>query len=335
LIASSRFRGARDYAAERALYRTQSELENCDMTIIRKSRRIVVGMLAAASMASCFAQQPAAKPATAGAGAARPLQVRVEGAGPPMILIPGLTCDGSVWDQTVNHFKGRYQCHVLSPAGFAGVPPVDGPFIPTMQQAIVQYIRENRLQKPVIMGHSLGGHLALAVAVAAPQEVGPIIVVDGAPATGVLMSPGASKEAIARQTEVMCNAMAAMSQQAFTAQNRMMMARLVQSSATAELLSNRAAKSDVKTVARAMQELMSADLRDAVAGIRSPVLLIGAADYAKDEATRAAVRGGYEAQVAKIPNHKLVMAYDSRHFVMLDVPQWFYNEVEAFLKTSM
>src|SRR4051812_25987236 len=170
------------------------------MTIITRMRGVLAAMLVTACMASCFAQQAAGvSPATA-AAAARPFQVRVEGAGPPMILIPGLTCDGSVWDQTVNHFKGRYQCHVLSLAGFAGVPPVEGPFIPTMQQAILQYIRENRLQKPVIMGHSLGGHLALAVAVAAPQEVGPIIVVDGAPATGVLMSPGASKEAIARQT---------------------------------------------------------------------------------------------------------------------------------------
>ena len=37
-----------------------------------------------------------------------------------MILIPGLTCGGDVWKSTVEHFKDRYECHVLTLAGFAG-----------------------------------------------------------------------------------------------------------------------------------------------------------------------------------------------------------------------
>jgi len=37
-----------------------------------------------------------------------------------MILIPGLSCPGDVWDETVAHYKDRYQMHVLSLAGFRG-----------------------------------------------------------------------------------------------------------------------------------------------------------------------------------------------------------------------
>ena len=48
--------------------------------------------------------------------------VTVTGSGRPMILIPGLSCGGNVWDGTVTHFKDRYECHVVTLAGFAGQP---------------------------------------------------------------------------------------------------------------------------------------------------------------------------------------------------------------------
>lgn len=43
--------------------------------------------------------------------------VRVVGKGRPMLLIPGLTCPGAVWDERVAHYQKQYQCHVISPAG--------------------------------------------------------------------------------------------------------------------------------------------------------------------------------------------------------------------------
>jgi pimeloyl-ACP methyl ester carboxylesterase len=298
-----------------------------------QSYRILVAAaaIAAAASGSAFAQPPINSLASGAVNGSRPFLVRVEGNGRPMILIPGLMCDGTVWSQTVDRFKARCQCHVLSLAGFAGVPPVEGPFIPTMRDAIIQYIRSNRLEKPMLVGHSLGGHLALAIAIAAPQEVGPIVVVDGAPALGPLMSPGTSADTISRQTAAITSAMASMPQNAFAAQNHFTIARLVQNPKTAEWLAQIAGKSDVKTVARAMQEVMTADLRDGCVRIQSPVLLIGAAEYAKDEATQAAVRKRYEDQATKIPNHKVAMAYDSRHFIMLDKPDFFYGLLNQVL----
>ena len=52
--------------------------------------------------------------------------VRVVGKGRPVLLIPGLTCPGAVWDETVAYYQGRYQCHVVSLAGFGGVPAASG-----------------------------------------------------------------------------------------------------------------------------------------------------------------------------------------------------------------
>ena len=56
----------------------------------------------------------------------RPFAVTVTGSGRPMVLIPGLACGGSVWDATVAHYKASYECHVVTLAGFAGQPAIEG-----------------------------------------------------------------------------------------------------------------------------------------------------------------------------------------------------------------
>ena len=53
--------------------------------------------------------------------------VSVVGNGQPVLLLPGVSSSGSVWDQTVQSLKQDYQLHVFNLAGFAGVPaaPMD------------------------------------------------------------------------------------------------------------------------------------------------------------------------------------------------------------------
>src|SRR5215472_6127113 len=77
---------------------------------------------------------------TGGLLAQSPFQVKVTGHGRPMILIPGYSCPGEVWDEIVAHYQDRYQMHVLTLAGFAGVPRVPGPFLENAREAIAAYI---------------------------------------------------------------------------------------------------------------------------------------------------------------------------------------------------
>jgi pimeloyl-ACP methyl ester carboxylesterase len=61
------------------------------------------------------------------------------------------------------------------------------------------------------------------------------------------------------------------------------------------------------------------------------VLLIGAAEFAKDAETRARLHAAYEQQVAAVPNHRVVLAEDARHFVMWDAPDFLWRTMDAFL----
>src|SRR5580658_8822741 len=71
--------------------------------------------------------------------------VKVTGKGAPMILIPGLACSGEVWDSTVAHFQNRYECHVLTLAGFAGQPPIKPPMLEAVRAQLADYIRAKKL----------------------------------------------------------------------------------------------------------------------------------------------------------------------------------------------
>ena len=244
------------------------------------------------------------------------------GHGRPMILIPGLLSSGDAWSSTVDHFKDRYECHVLTLAGFAGQPPIPAPFLQTVRDDVLRYIAEKKLDRPVIVGHSLGGFLAYWIAATAPDKVGPVVTVDGLPYLGALGNPQATPETNRPMAEQMRTMYASFSKEQLAGQSRMAFAQMITDPKEVEEATAWSASSDPATAGQAVYEMMTTDLRDAVASIRTPVLLVGAA---------GSPSALYEAQVAKIPDHRVVMAEHAKHFVMLDEPGFLFSTMDKFL----
>ena len=264
---------------------------------------------------------------------ARAFDVMRVGHGRPMILIPGLLSAGEVWNSVVERYRDRFDMHVLTLAGFAGVPALrTDKYLEAERDAIIRYIRENRLEKPVLVGHSLGAFLAFWVAATAPELVGPIIAVDGVPYLPALgdtsMTPAKAKAQAAQ-----FSAMAA----TFTSEQLGMQVAMVlrtqsRDSSHSAMGARWGRASDGATMGRAMAEMFTTDLRADVAAIRTPVLLIASGfDVTDDRRERVLAR--YAAQVSRIPDRRVVMARNARHFVMLDDPQYLYSVMDEFLST--
>jgi pimeloyl-ACP methyl ester carboxylesterase len=258
--------------------------------------------------------------------------VKITGSGRPMILIPGMGCGGEVWDATVEHFKDHYECHVLTLAGFAGQPAIGAPFLPRVRTELQKYIEDKKLDHPVIIGHSLGGFLAYWLAASAPQKVGPVIAVDGLPFLPQLFNPVATPESMKPVAEQFRAFLGSQSPEAFAASNRKALESMITDPKNLDATDATGKKSDPKAVGQATYEMMTIDLRPMMKDIRTPVLLLGASSDMPDPAKRAAGEAIYRQQVAAIPNHKVVFAPNSRHFIQLDQPQFFYTQVEAFVK---
>ena len=91
--------------------------------------------------------------------------VEIRGSGPDVILIPGLTSGRDVWRTTLGAAPG-YRYHLIQIAGFAGEPVRgnrDGPVMAPVADEIARYIASRRLDRPAIVGHSMGGTLAMMV----------------------------------------------------------------------------------------------------------------------------------------------------------------------------
>jgi pimeloyl-ACP methyl ester carboxylesterase len=123
-------------------------------------------------------------------------QVKITGHGHPMILIPGLASPGAVRDSTVAHFKDHYECHVISLAGFAGTPAqaARGPLLAGVREELAAYILRMKLAHPIIVGHSLGGFLALDLTANHPDLAGQLVIVDSLPFLMGIMKPGATAD---------------------------------------------------------------------------------------------------------------------------------------------
>lgn len=262
----------------------------------------------------------------------------VMGSGRPILLIPGLSCSGAVWNATVERLKASNECHVLTLAGFAGQPPIGEPYMTTVRDAVLRYIDERGLNKPVIVGHSLGGFLAFSLASTVPQKIGPIIAVDGVPFFPALMGgPKVNLESAKAYAEFMRKTMSTQSQEQFQTQNKAFLKSMVKSPDDLEFVAKDSMKSDPPTVALAMYEMMVTDLRPEVAKIQSPVLLIAAGEVSMDGGRtqspdfKKSLIAAYADQIASIPKHELVVAENARHFIMLDQPEFFYTTVEKFL----
>jgi N-formylmaleamate deformylase len=256
------------------------------------------------------------------------------GHGRPMILIPGLLSSGDVWSGTVAHFKDRYECHVLTLAGFAGQPAVPLPFLQTVRDDVLRYIEEKKLDHPVIVGHSLGGFLAFWMAATAPATAGPLVAVDGVPFLPALMDPSATAQSSAPQADPIRKLYGSFTREQLAAQSRRAFAGMIKDPGQVETATGWSAASDPATAGAAIYEMMTTDLRQQIAAIKSPVLLLAAADFAPDTASRKQLVSSYEAQVAKVPQARVVLAERARHFIMLDDPAFLFSTMDAFLKEA-
>lgn len=262
----------------------------------------------------------------------RSFAVKITGKGQPVILIPGLSSSGAVWDGTVEHLKDRYQCHVLTLAGFAGEPRIPAPFLETVRNDLAAYIRDQKISHPIIIGHSLGGFLALWLASHDPDLPGPLVIVDSLPFLPAGSTPSATLETARPMAEMIRSSMAVARPQ-FVTNSVAWVRTMVTKPADFDRVMSWVKDTDPQAAGDAMFDLFSHDLRDDVARIKSPALVLGTWIAYKDYATREEVERRYRNQFAKLKNCKFVMA-NTRHFIMLDDPNWFCQQIDGFLTNA-
>lgn len=106
------------------------------------------------------------------------LSVRVRGRGPPVVLVHGLTANGWIWHAVADSLMASHRVVVPDLAGRgASPPPPGGDYrLETERARLAGVLGELGLRSPLVVGHSQGAALAVALAARGPPLRGLVLV---------------------------------------------------------------------------------------------------------------------------------------------------------------
>ena len=261
------------------------------------------------------------------------ISVVARGSGPDVILIPGLAGHGEEWWGGVSEtLDDRYRLHLVQVNGFAGTAPganVEGPVSAPIAEEIARYIGETGLDRPAVIGHSMGGTIGMMLAARHPGVLGRLMVVDMMPSMAPFFGPaGETPEGLRGiADQARAQILEAPPGTGFIAQ---LFEGMTLNTQMQPVLMRLARESDRRTVADAFHELVVTDMRPELSRITAPVTVL----YAQPpnvpvpaDQFDASMAGLY----ANAPNVTLMRIDESRHFIQWDQPTRFIAEIDAFM----
>ena len=260
--------------------------------------------------------------------------VETRGVGPDVILIPGLASTSAVWDRTARALEGRYRVHLVTVRGFGDVPPsangsglVGGPAAAEVRR----YIAEQGLRRPAVIGHSMGGQIALRVAADAGPRVGRVMVVDASPFFPSLISAGATTGDVEPLARLAYQGLLLFGDEALKTQAGAMGADM--GGAADSLFGTLGWQGgDRRTLAQGLYEVMTVDLRARLPAITAPVTVVYGWS-ADDRSPRSHIDGLFRAGYRSLPHPAAFERIEgAEHMVMIDQPRRFQAAVERFLR---
>ncbi|MDQ2823776.1 MAG: alpha/beta hydrolase [Pseudomonadota bacterium] len=254
--------------------------------------------------------------------------------GRPLILIPGLASGAWAWQNVVRDLARDYTIYVVTLPGFDGRPFAAGDGIEKARAGLRTLIASRQLDHPVLIGHSMGATLSYAVAEDLPEAIGGIVAIDGLP-----VFPGTEQMAPAQRAAMAAGMQAQLSSvdpAAFARQQQSYMRTTgVLDMAQADQLALLTSKSDPVAVGAYVAGVLGLDLRDRLATITAPILLL-APYYGQDPMdarwTADAKVAYYQSLLAGAPHVQVRPVPDARHFIMFDQPQVLNQVLRTYLQ---
>lgn len=106
---------------------------------------------------------------------------REQGQGQPMVIMHGVFGSSDNWLTQSKMLSQHYRVMSLDLRNH-GQSPHDNTFdYPSMANDLMLFIKEHKLESPIVVGHSMGGKVAMNFAVAHPDMLEKLIVVDISP----------------------------------------------------------------------------------------------------------------------------------------------------------
>ncbi len=261
------------------------------------------------------------------------ITVTVQGKGPDVILIPGLTSSPAAWKYAVEAVPG-YRYHLVQVKGFAGTAAegnARGDLLNGVTSEIARYIAESKLKRPAVIGHSMGGTIALMIGARHPTAISRLMVVDQVPFMGMMFGPpGTTAETVRPTADAVLAQMRGATAEARAKSIGAMTGGMVKTDGERPAVVQSALDSDRAVTENTFHELVVTDLRPELPRIAVPAEILYVTP-AGTPFTDAQIDATYQSSYAGLKGAKLVRVPDSAHFIMYDNRDAFHAAMKAFL----
>lgn len=106
----------------------------------------------------------------------------IEGRGErEMVLIHGLGASADVWNECLPYLNGSFKVWTFELSGHGQTQPIIDPTIEKEAERLREFLEENGIVYPTLVGHAMGGMIAMRYTIDHPADVSRLIVMDAAP----------------------------------------------------------------------------------------------------------------------------------------------------------
>lgn len=295
---------------------------------------LTLGLAHAAVLAAPVANRYAVQVQAAEVFEHGPLKVARHGSGGrPLVLVPGMAAGPWVWNDIIRLLQQDQTLYVVTLPGFDGRGAQAGQFA-DIQAAIASLASARKMQRPVLVGHSMGGTLALATAAQHPGVFATVVSIDGLPVLpGTEELPTDKRLEMARQVR---DKTAAQLPAAFAAQQQdFLRSQGLVDMSKADELAQMTGRTDPRIVADYLAQLVALDARAAMPAMTSTVTIVAPFfdddNGAQPENTPERKQAYYRELMAGAPKLNVTVVAPARHFAMIDQPQMVVDIIRRHL----
>ncbi|MBA4409121.1 MAG: alpha/beta fold hydrolase [Bacteroidota bacterium] len=106
---------------------------------------------------------------------------RIEGAGKPVVIIHGLYGSSDNWLTVAKKLASHYLVYSIDQRNHGRSPNSEVHSFEAMKNDLAEFFDRQKIEKAIVLGHSMGGKTAMCFAADYPERIEKLIVVDIAP----------------------------------------------------------------------------------------------------------------------------------------------------------
>ena len=242
---------------------------------------------------------------------------------PPLVFLHGIGGAARIWRGQLDFFKDRHHVIAWDTPGYGGSAPLQGVGISVLAAALKDFLHQIGAQKPILVGHSIGGMIVQQLLANEPQIARAVVLAQTSPAFGSA-DGNWQKEFIDARLGPLDRG------ETMTSLAPKLVADLVGDDPDPDgikLALDCMASVPEASYRVAMKSMLGFDLRKSLGQIAVPVLALSGS---KDKNAPAPT---VKKMASFIPNATYVELEDAGHLVALERPAQFNAALDDFLKS--